>query len=101
MKFFNKYKKNVRKYLNWLEFQIPEFRAFCKTGWRRLPRKRFTCVALFFFNVKNLLLQPLFVGRVADDLILQGKIENEYAKYQVEHLRLHNYYQVPMQYAKL
>ena len=32
MKFINKYQKTVCKYLNWLEFQIPAFRAFCKTG---------------------------------------------------------------------
>ena len=32
MKFINKYIKTVSKYLNWLEFQIPAFRAFCKTG---------------------------------------------------------------------
>ena len=32
MKYINKYKKTVCKYLNWLEFQIAAFRAFCKTG---------------------------------------------------------------------
>ena len=32
MKFINKYKKTVCKYLNWMEFQIPAFRAFCKTA---------------------------------------------------------------------
>ena len=32
MKFINKYKKIVCKFLNWLEFQIPAFRAFCKTA---------------------------------------------------------------------
>ena len=32
MKFINKYKKTVCKYLNWLEFQIPAFRTFCKTA---------------------------------------------------------------------
>ena len=32
MKFINKYKKTVCKYLNWLEFQIPAFQAFCKTA---------------------------------------------------------------------
>ena len=32
MKFINKYKKTVCKYLNWLEFQIQAFRAFCKTA---------------------------------------------------------------------
>ena len=31
MKFINKYNRTVCKYLNWLEFQIPAFRAFCKT----------------------------------------------------------------------
>ena len=33
MKFINKYKKTVGKYLNWLEFQIPAFWAFCKTDY--------------------------------------------------------------------
>ena len=33
MKFIHKYKKTVCKYLNWLELQIPAFRAFCKTDW--------------------------------------------------------------------
>ena len=32
MKFINKYRKTVCKYLNWLEFQIPAFQAFCKTA---------------------------------------------------------------------
>ena len=32
MKFINKDKKTVCKYLNWLEFQIPAFRTFCKTA---------------------------------------------------------------------
>ena len=32
MKFISKYEKIVCKYLNWLEFQIPAFRAFCKTA---------------------------------------------------------------------
>ena len=33
MKFINKYKKTVCKYLIWLEFQIPAVRAFCQTAW--------------------------------------------------------------------
>ena len=32
MKFINKYKKTVCKYLELAGFQIPAFRAFCKTG---------------------------------------------------------------------
>ena len=32
IKFINKYKRTVCKYLNCLEFQIPAFRAFCKTA---------------------------------------------------------------------
>ena len=34
MKFISKYEKIVCKNLNWLEFQIPAFRAFCKTAYR-------------------------------------------------------------------
>ena len=32
MKFIKKYEKTVSKYLSWLEFPIPAFRAFCKTA---------------------------------------------------------------------
>ena len=31
MKLIGKCKKIIGKYLNWLEVQIPAFRAFCKT----------------------------------------------------------------------
>ena len=35
VKFISKYKRTVCKYLNWLEFQIPAFRAFCMTAFHR------------------------------------------------------------------
>ena len=55
IKFINKYKKTVCKYLNWLEFQIPAFRAFCKTAFARLYTKcASTKVLLMFFASSRL-----------------------------------------------
>ena len=52
IKIIRKYEKIVSKYLNLLEFQIPAFRAFCKTG--SMYSEKCTCTITQ--NIKKIIL---------------------------------------------
>ena len=53
MKLIGKCKKIIGKYLNWLEFQIPAFRSFCKTGVKFLKESTASSFSLVTLSIYN------------------------------------------------